>query len=79
MKNRASYGLKKQLSSRYLRSQTKCSLYKAYIYLWKCKPAPQWGKMKICSESLKEEYQEEFMAQLGKMVCGDQGVTTNYI
>jgi hypothetical protein len=35
--------------------------------------------MKICSESFKEGYKEEFMAQLRKMVYGDQGITTNFI
>jgi hypothetical protein len=31
MANRASYGLKKQLSSRYLGRQTKCTLYKTLV------------------------------------------------
>jgi sorting nexin-29 len=38
MANRDSYGLKKQLSSRYQGRQTKCTLYntcKAHTYLWK--------------------------------------------
>jgi hypothetical protein len=33
--------------------------------------------MIICSESLKEGY--EFMAQLRKMVYGEQGKTMNFI
>jgi hypothetical protein len=31
MANRASYGVKKQLSSRYLGRQTKCTLYKMLV------------------------------------------------
>jgi hypothetical protein len=35
--------------------------------------------MKTCSESFKEGYQEKFMAQLRKMVCGDEDINMNFI
>jgi hypothetical protein len=34
MANRTSYGLKKQLTSRYFGMQTKCAIYKTCTYLW---------------------------------------------
>jgi hypothetical protein len=35
--------------------------------------------MLICSESLEEEYYEEFMAQRRKMLYGDYVINKNFI
>jgi hypothetical protein len=43
------------------------------------KAGPSKGKMKIYSKCLKERYYEEFLAQLQKIVYGDQGITMNLI
>jgi hypothetical protein len=36
-------------------------------------------KLKICTESLKEGYKEEFMAKSRKIVYEDKGITMNFI
>jgi hypothetical protein len=82
MANQASYGLKKQLSSRYLGRQTKCALYTTLVGSILTYGSERWllkRKPKICSESLKERYYEECMAQLRKMICEDQGKTMSFI
>jgi hypothetical protein len=43
------------------------------------KAGPYKGRLKICSESLKEANCEYFIAQLRKMAYGDQGITMNFI
>jgi hypothetical protein len=43
------------------------------------KVGPSQGKMKICSESLKEEYKERYTDQLRKIVYGGGDIIMNYI
>jgi hypothetical protein len=40
---------------------------------------PSKGRMKICSEYVKEGYYEEFMAKLEEIVYGDKDIKINFI
>jgi hypothetical protein len=75
-----SCGLKKQSKSLGLKQQTGRMLYKTLVrpiltYGSECWPL---SVMEMCSESLREESYEWYMALLTKMMYGEQGIITLY-
>jgi hypothetical protein len=76
METRDIFVLKEQLSSGYFCGR-KCSF--TNMLVWKGKLVTSKKKEKTCSESLNEEYQETFVAQLKKMAHEGQCVTMDFI
>jgi hypothetical protein len=82
MENPASYGLEKQLNSRYLGSQTKCTLYKTHVRPIRTYGSESWPLTRKDENVLRiteRRTLRRIMAQIRKMVYGDQGMTMNSI